>query len=257
MYRGRVIACQDAAGFAYQLARALRRADREAATAGRRLQLALAPELFLGGGVAAGTFDPADRADARGTLVVATDAIWDDCRHARTLALRQSLLAAGLSPRQALLVPVQEPDAIRAALAFEQGLRAAFCLHAGELPRFDLVALRMGVRGDIAGLHPASPALSEVGRLAVASFDPESSRSRVSLTLPVVNGSARLLVLAGEEVPAAVLHAALAGRSPCEAGPARMLDPPAGVVDFVVCRPPGDTAPATRPDRRGMRARSP
>ena len=89
----------------------------------------------------------------------------------------------------------ENPDPERAAEEYEEILRARFRLAGGERPRFDLVLLGMGADGHTASLFPGSPALAEVRRLAVATVAPVAPIGRISLTLPVINAAALVIVL--------------------------------------------------------------
>ena len=89
----------------------------------------------------------------------------------------------------------ENPDPDRAAEEYEEILRHRFRLAGGEWPRFDLVLLGMGADGHTASLFPGSPALAETERLAVATRAPVEPIGRISLTLPVFNAAAAVIVL--------------------------------------------------------------
>jgi 6-phosphogluconolactonase len=87
-------------------------------------------------------------------------------------------------------------DAERAAAAYEQELRAFFGIAVGDLPRFDVVVLRMDSCGGLAGLLANSHALDETNRLAVANRAPATGRRFVTLTPPVIQRAGRVVVIA-------------------------------------------------------------
>jgi len=95
-------------------------------------------------------------------------------------------------------IPTDAADPARAAARYEETLRLAFGLDGpapGAMPRFDLILLGMGADGHTASLFPGSPALAETSRLVTASRHPETGEPRVTLTLPVLNNAAALIVL--------------------------------------------------------------
>jgi 6-phosphogluconolactonase len=96
------------------------------------------------------------------------------------------------------------PDA--AATAYAQTLAGAFGTRRGEIPRFDLALLGMGIDGHTASLFPGSPVLKEIfrpvaGVHAAAAAIPQ----RITLTLPVLNAADQVIFLvAGPEKAKAV-----------------------------------------------------
>jgi 6-phosphogluconolactonase len=98
----------------------------------------------------------------------------------------------------------ENPDPDRAAEEYEEMLRSTFRLAPRERPRFDLVLLGLGADGHTASLFPGDRALAENDRLAVPSIAPVPPRSRVTLTLPVLNAASSVLFLVsgGTKAPA-------------------------------------------------------
>lgn len=88
-----------------------------------------------------------------------------------------ALCCESLRPEQLHFAVADERDAVRAASAYEQELRAFFNLRAGELPKFDLVVIGSGKR---------QAAADELSRIAVARYSPIARRSYVTLTEPVL-----------------------------------------------------------------------
>jgi hypothetical protein len=97
------------------------------------------------------------------------------------------LCCESLRPAQLHFGVADERDAVRAASAYEQELRAFFNLRAGELPRFDLV---------VTGNDTRRPAADELSRIAVARYSPVARRSYVTLTEPVLRLAAQRIQLA-------------------------------------------------------------
>jgi 6-phosphogluconolactonase len=130
----------------------------------------------------------------------------------------ESLLArVPVPPDQVHRVRGENPDADRAAEEYEGIMTGVFGLRRGERPRFDLILLGMGADGHTASLFPGSEALEVADRLAVAVRVPPPGHDRVTLTLPVLNEAAGVIVLAaGAEKAAAV--ARIAAGEPLPAG---------------------------------------
>jgi 6-phosphogluconolactonase len=88
---------------------------------------------------------------------------------------------------------------------YEDELRGYF---KGGPPAFDLALQGLGPDGHTASLFPGSPALKETERWVVTSQAPVEPRRRLTLTLPVLNASRRVLFLVtGSEKAEAVRRA--------------------------------------------------
>jgi 6-phosphogluconolactonase len=92
-----------------------------------------------------------------------------------------------------------------AAMAYEAMLRRHF---EGDRPGFDLLLLGLGPEGHTASLFPQSPALDETARWVLPVTVPADPPSRLTLTLPALNGATHAYVLVtGSEKAAALQHA--------------------------------------------------
>jgi 6-phosphogluconolactonase len=78
---------------------------------------------------------------------------------------------------------------------------------------FDVILLGLGVDGHTASLFPGSPALSEKNRWVVAVDAPLSvfPKKRITLTLPLINSSRKVIFLALGEEKKSVIHTILEG----------------------------------------------
>lgn len=80
----------------------------------------------------------------------------------------------------------------------------------GKMPRLDVVLLGVGPDGHVASLFPRHAALSEEHQPAVPILDaPKPPPRRLTLTLPMLTGAERVIVMALGESKAAVMREAL------------------------------------------------
>ena len=79
--------------------------------------------------------------------------------------------------------------------------------------RFDVVQLGMGPDGHTASLFPHTPALHELGRLAVANHVEAKDAWRVTLTWPVINRGSQVFFLMGGTDKAQILKEVFTGRA--------------------------------------------
>ncbi len=98
-------------------------------------------------------------------------------------------------------------------------------------PCFDLMMVGMGDDGHIASLFPGSPALLERQRWVVAtehSQPPPPLVPRLTLTLPVINAAAAVLVIVTGEKKAERMRQVLEGEPADELLPAQLIKPSSG-----------------------------
>jgi len=121
-----------------------------------------------------------------------------------------------------------------AARGYEDVLRQAFSLDEGELPRFDLVLLGVGGNAHIASLFPHTQAIHESKRLAIAVEVDAPQRHRITLTAPVFNNAARvMLIVSGANKARAIKNILQGPRNPAEY-PAQLIDPADGDVIWLM-----------------------
>lgn len=124
-----------------------------------------------------------------------------------------------------------------AAQAYEDELRSS--LPAGEdgFPCFDLMMVGMGDDGHIASLFPGSPALREQQRWVVAAEHnqpPPPVVSRLTLTLPVINAAAKVLVIVTGEKKAERVRQALEEPSASQELPVQWIKPTRGKLTWLL-----------------------
>jgi len=129
----------------------------------------------------------------------------------------------------------EEGDPEAAAANYARTLSEVFGGRRGELPRFDLILLGLGVDGHTASLFPGSPALKEVFRsVAAVHAGAASIPQRFTLTFPVINAAATIMFLAAGAEKAKVVKAVLG--EPVSALPAAMARPTDGRLVWLLDR---------------------
>lgn len=87
-----------------------------------------------------------------------------------------------------------------------------------DFPHFDVTLLGVGPDAHVASLFPHLPGVSDVGHTVIAVRDsPKPPSERVSLTLPSINASRRVWVVAAGADKANAISAALGAQSPVDA----------------------------------------
>lgn len=109
---------------------------------------------------------------------------------------------------------------------YESEIRRAFGIKEG-IPVFDLVLLGLGDDGHTASLFPGTTALKETTKLAAAVYAGEIKGWRVTLTLPVINGARKVIIMVSGDAKAQVVKEVLDGKKPY---PASFVAPLRGEV---------------------------
>ena len=153
------------------------------------------------------------------------------------MAYESLLSKVPIPEHQVLRMRGEQSDADAAAAAYAAELAGAIGTRRGELPRFDVVLLGLGIDGHTASLFPGSPVLREVFR-AVAAVHVAAAQipQRLTLTFPVLNAAAEVLFLVVGEDKAWALRNVLRGSAPVEEIPARGIVPTSGRLTFLVDR---------------------
>jgi 6-phosphogluconolactonase len=135
----------------------------------------------------------ADRVDWSRVYVFWGDDRWvphDDAESNVRLVRERWLVRAPVPPGHVYPPPSGGPDPDAAAGAYAATLRLAFGLDSpGAVPVFDLHVMGVGDDGHTASLFPGSSALDVQDRLVVAPYVAPLGAHRITLTLPVFNGS--------------------------------------------------------------------
>ena len=139
-----------------------------------------------------------------------------------------------IPPAQVFRMRGEAEDPEVAAGEYARALGHAFGTRRGELPRFDLVLLGMGVDGHAASLFPGSPVVREVFRaVAAVHVAAASIPQRLTLTLPVLNAAARVVFLVAGAEKAKVVKAVLGEGATL---PAAMVRPDNGELVWLLDR---------------------
>jgi 6-phosphogluconolactonase len=118
-------------------------------------------------------------------------------------------------------------DPETAAAEYARRLAEVFESKRGELPRFDLILLGMGVDGHTASLFPGSPVLKEVFRpVAAVHAAAAAIPQRFTFTFPLLNAAAQVMFLVEGPEKAKVVKAVLG--DPGSALPAALVRPTEG-----------------------------
>jgi 6-phosphogluconolactonase len=126
-------------------------------------------------------------------------------------------------------------DTEKAALEYEQTLRAYFKLKDGEFPRFDLVLLGMGEEGHCLSLFPGTKALhAPAERIVVRNWVGKLFTERVTLTAAAANQASRIMFLVTKADKALALKAILEGPYEPEQLPSQFIQPVSGKLLWLV-----------------------
>ncbi|MEK7700946.1 MAG: 6-phosphogluconolactonase [candidate division NC10 bacterium] len=147
-----------------------------------------------------------------------------------------------LPEAQVLRIRAEAEDPEAAAGEYAKALARVFATRRGQLPRFDVILLGLGVDGHTASLFPGSPVLKEVFRtVAAVHAGAAAIPQRLTLTFPVLNTAARVVFLvAGAEKAKAVRAVLVEGALL----PAAMVRPDAGELVWLLDRAAAALLPA-------------
>lgn len=130
----------------------------------------------------------------------------------------------------------EDPDVDKAAGDYAREIRRFFGIKSGQIPVFNTALLGLGTDGHTASLFPATSALAETERLAVANWVAKFKSYRITLTLPVFNNAAQILFLVNGEEKAQTLKAVLEGNRQLSRYPAQRIQPSDGELIWFLDR---------------------
>jgi 6-phosphogluconolactonase len=147
----------------------------------------------------------------------------------------ETLFSKGLvKPEQITRIKGEYSDTEKAALEYEQALRAYFRLRDGEYPRFDLVLLGMGPEGHTLSLFPGTRALHATNRIVVRNWVGKLYTERITLTASAANQANRIIFCVTHADKALALKAVLEGPYEPEQLPAQLIQPVNGALLWLV-----------------------
>jgi 6-phosphogluconolactonase len=152
----------------------------------------------------------------------------------------QTLFSKGLvKPEQITRIKGEYADTEKAALEYEQDLRAYFKLKEGEFPRFDLILLGMGDEGHTLSLFPGTKALQATNRIVVHNWVGKLFTQRITLTVPAANQASRVIFCVTRGDKALALKAVLEGPYEPEQLPSQFIRPVNGKLLWLVDKDAG------------------
>ena len=147
----------------------------------------------------------------------------------------EALFSKGaIKPEQITRIKGEYADTEKAALEYEQALRAYFELKVGEYPRFDLVLLGMGEEGHTLSLFPGTKALHATDRIVVRNWVGKLYTERITLTATAANHASRVIFMVTRADKAPALKAVLEGPYEPEQLPAQLIQPASGKLLWLV-----------------------
>jgi 6-phosphogluconolactonase len=142
-----------------------------------------------------------------------------------------------LEPQRIHPMPADADDLVAGAAAYEELIRRVAPAGPGGKPCLDLILLGMGADGHTASLFPNSDLINEDVRLVAAEFVPVLGRRRMTLTLPLINGAAVVMMLVTGEDKAQAVASVAADKPPRRDLPASLVDPAEGKLYIVLDAP--------------------
>jgi 6-phosphogluconolactonase len=149
--------------------------------------------------------------------------------------VNEALFSKGVTkPEQITRIKGEYADTEKAAVEYEQALRAYFRLKDGEYPRFDLVLLGMGEEGHTLSLFPGTKALHATNRIVVRNWVGKLYTERITLTAAAANQASRAIFMVTRADKARALKAVLEGPYEPEQLPAQLIQPAGGKLLWLV-----------------------
>jgi len=141
----------------------------------------------------------------------------------------------GIRPDHIYRIKGEHEDPASAAKEYEEALRNLTHCAAPELPRIDLILLGLGEDGHTASLFPGTAALHEQARAVTVGQAPTGIRTRLTLTLGVINQATVVLFLVTGSSKASMVRAILEPQRAAERTfPAALVAPEAGELIWML-----------------------
>jgi len=139
-----------------------------------------------------------------------------------------------LQPQHIHRIKGEYPDTAQAAAEYEDEIRRAFGLRAGEFPRFDLILLGMGNEGHTLSLFPGTRALHDTQDIVTRNWVGKLYTERITLTAPAANAAANVIFMVTGSDKACALKAVLEGPHEPDQLPAQMIRPANGALSWLI-----------------------
>lgn len=131
-------------------------------------------------------------------------------------------------------LPTQAGNPAIDAATAEADIRQSFQTSTGEWPQFDLVLLGLGDDGHTASLFPGTAALQVQDRLVTVGD--RDGQPRLSFTAPLINQARNILFLVSGASKQIAVQRALATNGDSQQTPARLIQPVAGELHWLLDR---------------------
>jgi 6-phosphogluconolactonase len=146
---------------------------------------------------------------------------------------------APIKAEQVTRIRGEYADTEKAALEYQQALRAYFQVRDGAFPHFDLVLLGMGDEGHTLSLFPGTKALHATDRIVVRNWVGKLYTERITLTATAANEASQVIFLVTRADKALALKAVLEGPHEPEQLPAQLIQPKSGRLLWLVDKEAG------------------
>lgn len=134
-------------------------------------------------------------------------------------------------------IHTEQPDAAQAASEYKDDLAEFFHSHrlmVAGVPRFDLIFLGMGPDGHTASLFPHTSALHETDRWMVANWVEKFKAYRITMTFPVLNNAAEVILCVAGFEKASMVREVLERTVHAPQYPVQMVQPNNGIKRWML-----------------------
>jgi 6-phosphogluconolactonase len=143
----------------------------------------------------------------------------------------------GIHPDHIVRIKGELQDPASAAQEYEEALRRLTQCTVTDLPRIDMILLGLGEDGHTASLFPGTTALHERSRAVTVGQAPAGIRTRVTMSLGVINRATVVLFLVSGSGKAPIVRAILESKNEADRTlPAALVAPETGRVIWILDR---------------------